>query len=260
MNPNSKFQSFTNKAALLWVLVFGIWNLGFSETPADLYKKAAAAYKANDFENARAAYEKILELNYKPTAEVYFNLGNCYYKLNNTGHAILNYERALKLNPNDEDIQHNLKLAEQKTVDKIQAVPQLTLLTWWKGFRCSQSAGGWSIFAAVALWLAFAGFAAYLFTGYKKITAFAGTLMLVLAIGFGLLAISKSNHDKQSTEAVLLASSAYVKSAPDVKGTDVFMVHEGIKFRILDNVGTWYKIRLADGKTGWLENTSFSRI
>lgn len=260
MNTNSKFQSVTTKVALLWVLVFGFWSFSFAESPADLYKSAATYYKANNFENARAAYEKILELNYKPTAEVYYNLGNCYYKLNNTGHAILNYERALKLRPDDEDIQHNLKLAELNTVDKIQAVPQLSLLTWWKSFRCSQSAGGWSIFAAVALWLAFASFAAYLFTGFKKLTAFAGTLMLVLALGLGLLAISKSNHDKQSTEAVLLASSALVKSAPDTNGSDIFMVHEGVKFRILDNVGTWYKIRLADGKTGWLENTSFSRI
>lgn len=260
MKTNFKFQSITAKAIALWILVVGLWSFSFAETPDALYKQAATYYKANEFEKAAAAYEKILEQNYKPAAEVYYNLGNCYYKLNNTGHAILNYERALKLTPDDEDIAHNLKLAEQKTIDKIQAVPQLTLITWWRSFACSQTTMGWGAYAAIALWLAFACFAAYLFTGFKKLTAFAGTFLLVISMGLGLLAFNKSTHEKQSTEAVLLASSAFVKSSPDTKGSDIFMVHEGVKFRIMDNVGTWYKIRLADGKTGWLENTAFSRI
>jgi tetratricopeptide (TPR) repeat protein len=254
-----KSQNFKNKAivtAMLW-LVFCF--LHAAEDPETEYKQAAAFYKANNFENAASKYEAILSSGYK-TSEVYYNLANCYYKLNNIGKAILNYERALKLSPNDEDIQHNLKLAEQKAVDRIQPVPQLAIVTWWQNFTTWQTSSGWKTFAATALWLALLMFAFYLFTSIKRVTFFAGSLLLLLSIVFISLAFKQYRNEQYSDEAIVMLAVVNVKSAPDTNGNDIFVVHEGLKLRILDKVGTWYKVRLADGKTGWLESTSFSRI
>ncbi|MCW5907835.1 MAG: tetratricopeptide repeat protein [Chitinophagales bacterium] len=251
---NSKF-----KTASIVALLFAFCFLNAAETPEALYKQAANFYKANDFAKAAASYENILTQDLK-SAEVYYNLGNCYYKLNNLGRAVLNYERALKLAPNDEDIKHNLQLALHKTVDKIQPVPQLSIVTWWQSFTNWQSAKGWNTFAIVALWLAFAVFAVYLFIGFKRITTFVGSFLLILSIAFVSLAFKQNKAEQYSDEAVLMVTSVYVKSAPDTNGNDIFVIHEGLKFRLLDNVGNWHKIRLADGKTGWLQSTAFSRI
>lgn len=253
-NQKSKIQILV-AALLLLVSLF----IKAEQTPKANYTQAAAMYKANEFEKAVSLYEQILAQGYRNT-EVYYNLGNSYYKLNQPGKAILDYERALKLSPSDEDIQHNLKMAEQLTKDKIEAVPQLAVVTWWKNFTCWQSASGWATLAAVTLWLAFVAFAAYLFTSFKKLTAFTGVIFLVLTTAMVLLAFRQSSVEQNGGEAIVLSSSVSVKSAPDAEGNDIFVVHEGLKLHLLDNVGTWYKVRLADGKTGWMESTTFSRI
>src|SRR4051812_30872548 len=105
----------------------------FSQSVGELYKSAGNLYKEKQFQQAADNYEKIISQGYK-SPEVYYNLGNCYYKLNSTGKSILAYERALKLSPDDEDIIHNLKLAELKVSDRIQPIPQLSIITWWNNF------------------------------------------------------------------------------------------------------------------------------
>jgi tetratricopeptide (TPR) repeat protein len=119
------------KRCTIHILMVGLLlcfsSCAFSQQAPELYKNAAQLYKASKFDTAAADYEKILSQGYR-TAEVYYNLGNCYYKLNNLNKAIINYERALKLAPQDEDIQHNLAIANTKVVDKIQPVPTLAIL------------------------------------------------------------------------------------------------------------------------------------
>ncbi len=230
-----------------------------AQSPEQLYTTANGFYKAGQFEQAATTYEKLLMQDFR-TAEVYYNLGNCYYKQNKLGPCILNYERAHKLAPDDEDITHNLKIAELKTIDKIQPVPQLSLLTKWNQFTTSQSAKGWGITALLFVWLALISFAAYLFVGFRKFTVSAGTVLLLFSFAFLSLAFQQNNRVIHSNEAVLMEAESYVKSAPDNNGNNVFLLHEGTKFRLLDKVGSWHKIKLADGKTGWLENNSFSQI
>lgn len=259
MFKNINKQRAKFKATSIVALLLAFCLLNAAETPEALYKKAATLYQANEFEQAAAAYEKILTQNYK-SAEVYYNLGNCYYKMNNIGRAILNYERALKLAPHDEDVIHNLQLAQQKTVDKIQPVPQLSIITWWHSFTGWQSARGWNTWAIIMLWLAFAAFGVYLFSSFKQVAGFTGSLFFLLFIAFLSLAFKQNKAEQYSNEAVLMVPSVSVKSAPDANGNDIFVIHEGLKFRLLDNVGNWHKIRLADGKTGWLPSTVFSRI
>ena len=237
---------------LLLLLVSG-------QSANELYKTASAQYKAGQFEQAQASYEKIISQGYR-TSEVYYNLGNCYFKLNNTGKTILNFEHAHKLAPEDEDIAHNLKIAQLKVVDKLIPVPQMAIVSNWNSFTTSQSSKGWGVFALGFVWIALIVFAVYLFVAKKGFVLFLGILLLFLSIASGSFAFKQSNAEEDSSEAVLLTENVNVKSAPDANGTDLFTIHEGIKFQILDHVGNWNKIRLADGKVGWVEKNLFEKI
>lgn len=264
MPVSAKLPGFVSLFYIVQVMTFCISLFvglsAFGQTaPAELYKKAAGHYKAAQYIQAVEHYEQLLEQGYKE-AEVYYNLGNCYYKLNQTAKAVLNLERAAKLAPEDEDIQHNLKLANLKTIDKIQPVPQLSVITWWKRFISSHSSGGWATLALVLVWVSLISFAALFFLGMKKITSAIGVLCLIFSIFFLALGFRQNQKEHNPGEAVLMVPNTFVKSAPDENGNNLFMIHEGIKFEILDRVGSWHKIRLADGKVGWLEKETFQTI
>lgn len=244
--------------AILLAMLLAVTTI-HAENAQDLYKAAATDYKTGNFEAATKGYEKILAQGLK-SSDVYYNLGNCYYKMGKTAPAIINYERALQLAPEDEDVIHNLKLANQRVSDKIVPVPQLAVITWWNNFTGSQTAKGWGLLAAAFIWLALMAFAVYLFTAFKKISAFTGAVLLLLSIVFLLFGVKQNGLRQNPNTAVLTAANTYVKSAPDEKGTDIFMIHEGLKFTLMDNVGEWYKIRLADGKVGWLHKEAFEKI
>lgn len=246
---------------MLAVLVFMLVAArSFGQPVEELYKSANAFYKANQFDSAAVAYEKIVHQGYR-TPDVYYNLGNCYYKLNEVSKCILNYERAAKLAPQDEDIQHNLKLANTKVVDKIIPVPQLGIILKWDSLVSSKSSKGWGGLALMFVWLALLAFAVYLFIHPVRKIAFAGGIILLLFSATFLSFAYRQNDKEQNPDvAILTSANAFVKSAPDANGNDLFMLHEGIKFTLLDRVGEWNKIRLADGKIGWVEKGTFERI
>lgn len=244
--------------SIVFSLVIGYWSLVIAQ-PTEFYKQTITQYKANQFDVAAANYEKILAQGYR-TAEIYYNLGNCYYKLNNTGKAILNFERAHKLAPEDEDITHNLKIAQLKAIDKLIPVPQMAITTGWNNFTTSQSSKSWGIFALIFIWIALIVFTVYLFIAKKNFVLFLSSLLLVLSIASVSLAFKQSSAEENSCEAILLVENVNVKSAPDANGTDLFTIHEGVKVQILDVVGSWNKIRLADGKVGWIEKNLFEKI
>lgn len=225
-----------------------------------LFAVGADAYKAKNYQQAIDAYQKLVSDGYR-SASVYYNLGNAYYKTNNISQAILAYERALRLNPSDEDTRFNLKLANLKTVDRITPVPQLYVVAKWQAFVGSQSSRSWAIFSVVAVWLALVAFALYLFvSSIRRSGFFAGLTLLFFALFFFYLSYSQSQSEFGAGQAILTTANTYIKSAPDASSTDLFMIHEGAKLSIMDKVGTWSKVRLADGKVGWVEQGSFTII
>lgn len=244
---------------IAFLLVGCITSALYSQSPTQLYTQANALYKANQFEQAAAAYEKIVMQGFR-TAEVYYNLGNCYYKQKNTGKAILNYERAQKLNPEDEDIAHNLKLAQLKAVDKLVPVPQLVITSAFKNFSSAHSSTGWSWYALGAVWAALLTFALYFFLMRKTVIAVLGVMLVLFSVAFVSLALKQGAAEENSGYGILLVQNVVVKSAPDENGSNLFTIHEGIKFQILDAVGNWNKIRLVDGKLGWIEKNLFEKI
>lgn len=260
LNIVNKALLVSAKRACTFLLFLLIAQFAFSQTATQLYQSAAQLYKQNQFAEAAAAYEKLLKQG-ATTPEVYYNLGNSYYKLNNLGKAIVNYERAARLAPEDEDIIHNLRLAQSHAIDKVTPVPQLGVVRWCNDLVCSQSARAWAVAAMACMWLAFVAFAAFLFMErYRSIPRFAGVVLLLLSLTFVFLWRWQHNNVHDSGYAVLITENTYAKTAPDGAANNAFQLHEGIKFLLLDKVGEWNKIRLADGKIGWITTTNLEKI
>ena len=232
----------------------------YSQSPTQLFSTANQVYKDKNYEQAITAYQKLLSQGYQ-TAEIYYNLGNAYYKTNQIGQAILYYEKAQKIAPDDEDIRYNLKLANLKTADRIAPVPQLALVLDWQHFVQAHSSRVWAWVSVAMVWLSLLCFVVYLLVISLRRTGFyTGLFTLTLAGFFAFLAYTQYQAEYNSDQAILTIANAYVKSAPDLSGTDLFIIHEGAKVQLLDRVGDWGKVRLADGKVGWLQHNTYSLI
>lgn len=245
---------------LLGVLLVSIWSFAL-EVP-QLEQQAEQAYAAGKYEEAIEVYQKILGEQLE-SANLYYNLGNCYYKLGENTQAILNYERALLLNPGDEMVRYNLKMAQQAIVDKIEVLPELFLVRWYKALVTTFSADQWGYFS-VGLFLIFLLMAALFFysrtRGMKKTGFVVGIVALFLMLITLLFAFQQDKRITQREYAIITAPSVTVKGAPDSSGTSLFLIHEGLKVQIIEVLGTWYNIRLADGNEGWVAQSDLERI
>ena len=230
--------------------------------PQSLFSKANVLYSEKNYKEAILTYEKILA-DGNTAAEVYFNLGNSYFKENDLSTAILNYERARTINPGDEDVIFNLRMAYNSTVDKIEPVPILFYQRWWQSLIHIFSPGTWSIIAISLIWITLFAGIVYLFaaTANGKRNAFLCTLTL-LFISMAIFYLSYSSHRAiyGKNEAIILASTSYIRSSPDVKSTKLFMLHEGTKVIIIDDQKDWKQIKIANGNVGWIEKDAIEKI
>jgi len=235
----------------------------FADEIGTTFQKGNEAYRSGNYQKAIELYQSILSQGYQST-ELYYNLGNSYYKLNKIPDAVLEYERAHRLAPRDEDINHNLALANLRITDKIDPIPELFFVEWWGSFSNLFTADQWAWIAIVSLWTVVIAVTflllklqqasvRFIFVG----VVFASILIAVLSFA-GMIAQSRIANDHYS--AIVFAPSVTAKSAPDKNGTDLFVVHEGVKIELLDHVSDWNKIRLADGKIGWVPSGSFQVI
>ena len=251
----------THMKKFIQILVFLTLGMpGFAQD--SLLVKANKHYIAGEYDQAIKSYQEILNNN-KESAEVYYNLGNALYKTGSYTQSILNYERARLLAPNDEDIQFNLDLANQHVVDAIDPLPQVFFVRWWNNITNKHSVDGWAKISVIAfiLFLILSGL--FFFTNkslVKRISFWVGILTIVISIfSFNFAA----RHKKRMTEhnfAIITQPSVTVKSSPSESGTDLFLIHEGLKVEIKDRLGGWMEIRLSDGNQGWLPSNSIERI
>jgi len=213
-------------------------------------------YQARDYEGAIKKYEEALQAG-SPLAEIHFNLGNAYYKTGNFPAAIINFERARRLKPDDEDIQFNLRLANLNTVDKIDPVPQLFYERWWYSFINGSTASMWSSRSMAMLWLALGLALVYLFSRNLAVrkASFTVAVLLLITSGFFLyLANEQDDYMKNNRSAIITETSAYIKSSPDDKSVNLFMLHAGTRVEIIDELQGWKKVRIANGNVGWIMN------
>lgn len=226
------------------------------------FETANQLYQKGNYNEAVTAYESILSSK-KQSAEVYFNLGNCYYKLNKVAPAIYNYEKALTLNPNDKDIINNLNFAKKLTIDEIKELPKVGFEKLVRDFTANFHYNTWawiSVGLACLFLLFFLGYYFSELTLSKRIF-FVGMFIVVFAILISVLsAIFERNHYQNERPAIVFKEMVSVKSEPKSSSSDVLELHEGTKVFVLESFDGWDKIQLTDGTEGWLEKNDIKEV
>ena len=224
--------------------------------------EADSSYVRQHYQEAIKQYEVLLKEGV--SADLYYNLGNAYYRSDNFTRAIINYERALLLSPGDKDIRHNLQLARQKTTDKLSPSVDFFLVTWYRSLVNIMGVDAWAWTALVALAMGIILFLVYLFSSrvsLQKLGFFGAAFMLLFFLFANLFAWHQQQVLTHRTGAVVVATETAVKSTPAQNGTNLFMLHEGTKVEITDDsMKDWKEVRLPDGKEGWIAVTSIEII
>lgn len=245
------------------LIVFLLFSLSLKASEQNfLFDSANAAYARSDFEGAIKKYEELLAGN-KVSAELYYNLGNAHYKVGHLGLAILNYERAKKLSPEDEDIAANIKFANQKTEDKIEAAPKLFLAEWKSSIVELMDESSWSIVCICMICLGLFFIALYISLSGKvvrQLSFYTGSILLILSTATFFLARHKYHLETFSNDAVITSPSVTVTGSPSDKGTRLFILHEGTKVEVLEESDGWSEIKIINGNTGWIKDTQIEKI
>lgn len=245
------------------ILVLVLFNSSFSQSSVDeLMKRANNFYVNGQFEEAIKIYESIAQQGYEGTS-LFYNLGNAYYRVGKIGSAILNYEKAIKLSPDDEDVQHNLRLAQMNVKDKIEALPPFFLFRIWESMLSIFSVDGWIILSYVLFLLFLFALDFYFFAkniAQQKAAFYSFMVLLIMFLISTSLLIVKLNQESNLKYGIVLNTSLTAKTSPDPKGRDAFVIHEGLKVKVEDKVDKWIKIRLEDGQVGWVEKESIGII
>ena len=226
-----------------------------------LYESANDAYRAGEFDSAKALYTDIFQ-NEMVAPELFFNLGNTHYREGNYPAAILFYERALRLDPGDDDIQYNLKIAQQFVTDKIEPIQPFFVSKWWVGAAKLMSPNQWSWIFLLLLVFACSLFTLYFIASNRSIRQMGflgGLITIIFSVVLYSLA-STSNQEQTKGEAIVFASSANVKSAPGLNSADQFVIHAGLKVKVVGEDGDWSRIELYDGNSGWIYTQSIEKI
>jgi hypothetical protein len=197
------------------------------------------------------------------SATLDYNIGNASFKLNNVPGAILFYERALLLKPGDEDIQYNLQIAKTLVVDKFIEIPELFFVRWYNFISLTLSTNVWAKISIISFILFLAALSAYIYSKTYRFKV-AGFWLAIFLLFLSVCSFSSSVRNKNliyhNPKAIIFSPLVNGKSSPDNSGTDLFVIHEGTKVTIEDEVGGWYEIRLSDGNKGWVPSNSIEKI
>jgi tetratricopeptide (TPR) repeat protein len=248
---------------LLLVAVPSVRNLSAQGLqPDSAFITANRLYESGEFEEALNRYREILNGGYE-SPDLYYNMGNAAFRSNNIGYAVLYYEKALKLNPSHQNALHNLGFVSRYRVDTFEEVPQFFLRTWTRSLVTALSERSWSILSLVFFILILGCFLFFLFSkkpGMKK-AGFAGSLafLLFFAVSMGA-AIAQYGRITTPEAGIILSPSVVVRSSPSESGTELFILHEGTRVMVNEEVSDWQNIRVVDGREGWIPVTEFDYI
>lgn len=224
--------------------------------------KAEEAYQSGDYETAISLYEDVAD-KYGVSSGLYYNLGNAYYKDQSYAAAILNYERALMLDPENSDAAINLQMANAQTIDKIEAVKPFFLSAWVDGIARAMTSNGWA-YTSVAFFLLFIiGLVLYFFldkVAIRKLGFFGAIVSIVLCVVCNVFASSQKKSIEERNYAIVFAPIVTVKGAPAESGTKLFVIHEGLKVKTRTTLGEWTEIELPDGNIGWMLTKDIKQI
>ena len=247
--------------SFVWLLLAMIC-FGSTSAKAVTKNNADTEYQKGNYQQAIRDYEEILKNG--ESAEIYFNLGNAYYRTDNITKAVLNYERARLLSPGDDDINFNLQFARSKTIDKITPQSEMFFVTWYKSLVNFTSVDNWAKTGILCIVMALLLVLLYLFGPQlmlRKIGFFGGLAFFVIFLLSNLFAFQQKQALDNRTGAIIMAPSVNIKKTPAKNSADQFVLHEGTRVDIIDKGMTdWRCIRVGDGREGWIETKAIEEI
>lgn len=218
------------------------------------FEQGNESYREGQFQQAIEQYQKIIDAGFE-SGKLYYNLGNCYYKLEEIGYAILYYEKAKKILPNDSEVSLNLELARLKVIDRVEMPSRFFLFEWWDKIKYFYSIPQLTRLTTILYIFSAVIFVFFLFLKKNRIHKVFFSIFLIFLISTlfsGYVLFSNIYKENANQYAILLSQSVNVLSAPEENSTDVFILHEGVKIKLEDEIGDWTKIVLPDGKSGWI--------
>jgi tetratricopeptide (TPR) repeat protein len=244
-------------ARILVIALILICSSGMAQSEV-LFQKATDAYNTGEYQKAIDFYENILEQG-KHSAELYFNLGNCHYKLDEIGPSIYFYEKALLLKPNDQEIKNNLSFAKNMRLDAIDEMPKTAMKRLHNSVVLALSVDQWGYLAIFMIFLFVLGFITYyiLYSAtHKRIAFIAANTALFISIFSVVMGYLANRDQKAKNPAIIFEREVVVTSEPNERSEKVFALHEGTKVNVLESLENWSKVKIADGQTGWMPSES----
>ena len=264
MKKSKKSRSKHSSAVSILVVLFYLLLSPSLQSSAYALTKQNAddEYKKGNYQQAIKDYEELIRL--QPSADLYYNLGNAYYRTENTTQAILAYERALQLNPGDKDTRFNLEFARSKTIDKITPESEMFFFSWYRSLVHLMSVDMWARIAVTSIVLALLLLLVYLFASrlwMRQVSFYGAIIFLLVFLAGNFFAWQQKQQVEGRRGAVITAPSVSVKKTPGKTGSDAYVLHEGTHVTITDrSIANWFAIRLDDGRDGWLPVKSVEEI
>lgn len=262
LNERTKAQQHTGSGSAMMLMLVAAMMLLPLSAGAITKQNADNEYAKKNYTQAIADYQELLKDGV--SADIYYNLGNAYYRTDNITQALLAYERAHLLSPGDADIRFNLEMARSKTIDKITPQSEMFFVTWYKALVNLMSVDGWAYTACLSLLIAIIAMLFYLFHGNDKVRAggfYASITFIVIFILANIFAFEQRDLLINRTGAIITSPAVTVKNGPSANAGSAFVIHEGTRVDIIDkSLANWHSIRLADGREGWITTKQLEEI
>ncbi|MRX39480.1 tetratricopeptide repeat protein [Flavobacterium sp. LC2016-23] len=227
------------------------------------FEKGNDLYQNGKYQQAIAEYENIIKEDKQQSAELYYNLGNCYYKLNKVAPSIYNYEKALVLKPHDPQTLNNLKFAKKLTIDEIKEVPKVGFAKLIQNFTGIFDYNTWAKISVAISFVFLLSFIGYYFSQLtlSKRIYFIGMFILLVVLLLSVAAgMSEKDHFDNDRPAIVFAEISEVRSEPQKAGSAIILLHEGAKVYVTETLGQWKKIELTDGTEGWIDGSTIKEV
>lgn len=232
------------------------------ESPSVKFEKGVKFYSEANYQAALDTWIEIFNTGYR-SAALNYNIGNAYFKLNNTPGAILFFERAHLLKPADENIKYNLQIARTMVADKFEEIPEVFFVRWFDFLSLLLTTNKWAMISIVTFIFFLLFLSVYFYSSLYRLKVISfWTALFFFLVSASSLSFTLRNRAivYDSREAIIFAPSVHGKSSPDNSGTDLFILHEGSKVSVEDEVGQWYEIKLSDGNKGWVPSDCLNII
>lgn len=237
----------------LLIFIIGLEAIDVKEEKL-VYERALTEYQNNNFEESFELFQKLIASGYS-SFQLYYNTGNAAFKTGDIAEAILNYEKALLIKPFNEDARYNLEIAKTYTLDKLEVIPEVFFIRWFKLFSLLLHTNTWSIISLACFTLSLILLAVFLFSArykLKKQTFLVAVVLFVISLLSFALSLTNKSLTLNNKEAIVFEPVVTGTSSPGTGGNELFVIHEGTKVEVEDRLGEWYEIRLSDGTVGWI--------